>query len=565
MRVCSCERSMNTPPQESGLAMIAALAVVMVLALISVALASLAMSEYSTAATLDRSGQAFLAADAGIEMVVAVLRNDNDWNDDANTSGWRPLYVNATFPSDDSGASQIGQVSVYLRHSSGLDPKTNIMIKSIGTVRGATRTIQLDLHRVTGADFAIYSVRPVDTTDISGGGSLQFHGSAYFEGDLTLKGAAQAGFFNDRYVSLSDAPQFLNHLYVGGDLDTITGNPTIGNPYYWVHVAGALNVSGANFNVSNLDSIVPPSFYPRVLDETKQALGNPGNLLETVGGQLQIVRCRWDGSAWVKDHRTNLELSGTSATDTFFLPLETAGAANPCPAASVTIPQVRDSNPPLYRLMWDAQSATAQLVFRAPDRPIYVPGQALFGRDVRYEGLGTVVVGNQPGALVPGTLTAQSGCALDFNGNGACNGTSASGRTIRARISPCQGSPGADNPQSTFARVNALGQGPDLAVFLVNGSSYSNVNANSCAQEMNLVAIVGERDLPPGPTCTYANVKIKRKLQWYGVLMTREMCLGQVPDFWQMPDLFGYLPEWAKAIFSSGPTVVMVRNWKELF
>lgn len=564
----SFERFLRTVgPSQSGMAMLMALVVIMVLALISVGLANLAVSEFSSAVTVDRSAQAFQAAEAGGELALNLLRPVADWGTVATSAtAWTPLRANVAFPDPAatvcaSPPCTVGQFTVAVRRIAGQDPTTNVAVRSLGTVRGASRTIEFDLHRLSGTDFTTYSIRTVDITNISGGGSLQFHGSAYFEGNLILRGAAQAGFFNDRYVSLSDAPRYLNHLYVRGNLDTSTGNPTIGSPYYWVHVAGSIIGIGNNFNVTNLDSNVPPPFYPDVMAETRRALDTPGNLLVPNAGTLQLVRCRWQGSGWVRDtpNPPNLILAGSQATDTFFLPPATANPVNSCAGYPNSISQVRAQGQ--YALMWDAADANP-LVFRNDALPVYIPGQVRLGRDIRYEGRGTIVVGNQPGATVSSQLVAQSGCGFDFNGNSQCGTQQGNfpGYTLRARVSPCGGTL-TDNPDSTYARINpSYPTSPDVAVILVNGSAHADVNSNSCAQEMNLVAIVGARESSPG-----AAFRIQRKLQWYGILMTREMALGQVPDFWQMPDMVSFLPAWARRMMAPPTNPILVRNWRERF
>jgi hypothetical protein len=550
------------------MAMLMALVVIMVLVLVSAGLAHLAMSEYATAATVDRSSQAFLAAEAGAELGISLLGSIGDWGTVATSpTAWTDLRRDAMFPDPGSpicasSPCPVGQFTVVVRRIAGRDPATNVAVRALGTVRGATRTVEFDLHRVTGADFMMYSILNIDTTSIPGGGSLQFHGSAYTEGDLILRGAAQAGFFNDRYVSLADAPRYLNHLYIQRDLDTTTGNPTIGNPYYWVHIGR--NVVGrvsSNFNPTNLDSAVIPPFYPDVVAETRRAFGTPGNLLAQNGGTMGLVRCRWQGGGWISETPSppHLVLAGTAATDTFFLPPATADPVAPCAGYPNNIAQVRDGGQ--YRLMWDPTNATAQLIFRNETLPVYIPGGVRIGRDLRYEGRGTIVVGNQPGATAAAQITAQSGCALDFNLNSVC-GTQAGnhpGYSLRARVSPCQGTPGTDNPLSTYARLSpSAPNSPDVAVFIVNGGAYSNLNANSCAQEMNLMAIVGARESAAVATTV-------KQLQWYGILMTRGMGLGQVPDFWQMPDMGMHLPAWAKGVLLQPGNPVQVSNWRELY
>ncbi|MGH2454494.1 MAG: hypothetical protein ACRDF5_12200 [bacterium] len=570
-------RNSRTPPialrgNESGVAMILALAVMLVLSMVIVAMGSLAVAEYSTAATLDRSTQALLAAEAGQEMAVSLLLPDDDWSSPALT-GWQPVdavYAALSQPQafPVTGAP-VGNFNVQLSHPPGLNPMANILVRSIGQVRGATRTIQFLLHRVSGADFVTYSVKAVDTTAISGGGSLQWHGSAYFEDDLTLKGGSQAGFYNDRKVASSD-PGFFNNLYVcgwtgaactDGDLDLATGNPTIGDPYHWVHVTDQVTGSSTKYNPSNFDKIAPDPFYPDVLQGAKDALAAPGNALNLTAG-ANLVVCTRAVTGWQTTLSPNLSLI---TGDPFYLPTIGTG----CPAASdpSTIANIK-TNPSLYVLVWEPSvtptPGNPNLTFGGPNLPIYVPGKVIIGVDARFAGKGTIIVANHPTATSAAALLPQNGCALDFNGSGACTGSPSSGHWIRASVSPCLGTPGTDNPSTTFP-------GTDLAGFIVNGSAYSNLNANSCAQEMNLVAVIGDRSAPftPGLACTnpasQAHIDTQKKLQWYGVLMAREMCLAQVPDFWQMPDLGAALPPpLAKVIFGfDGPVQVM--DWRELF
>jgi hypothetical protein len=517
---------------EAGIALGIALVVILILMLISAALANLALSEYLGAATFDAAGQALLAAEAGGEWALARLAADPDWSDNIGQAPGSPF----PFPLPASGIAPVGSVAVEFRRANTLPPATDIRVRALGTVRGATRTVQFDAHRLTGADFILYAVRAVDISRISGGGSLQWHGSAYFEQDLILKGGNQAGFYNDRKVSSSD-PGYFNHLYVGGDrsrpgwtLDISTGNPTIGAPYHWVHVRGTIQGSSTNFNASNLDADVPPPFYPDVLAAIADARGNPGNLLSA--DKNTLIACRWNGSSssWVRQETPDLELRD----QTVVLPV--AGA--PCPAPGTSPVQVRSGNQ--YMLLWDPTASPVNLFLRNPDRPIYVPGKVVIGKDVQYEGKATIVVG---------PATASGACALDFNETGQCDGGPTRGHTVRARVSPCQGRPGTDNPATTYPHT-------DLLTVVVNGSAYSDLNANACAQEMDLVVVVGDR-------ASTARFTIQKKLQWYGVLMARELDLRQVPDFWQMPDLASALPApFARYVRTTGAPVV-VRNWRE--
>jgi hypothetical protein len=43
------------------------------------------------------------------------------------------------------------------------------------------------------------------------------------------------------------------------------------------------------------------------------------------------------------------------------------------------------------------------------------------------------------------------------------------------------------------------------------------------------------------------------------------MGLGQVPDFWQMPDMLTHLPAWTREIVLQPGNPVQVLNWRELY
>jgi hypothetical protein len=229
-----------------------------------------------------------------------------------------------------------------------------------------------------------------------------------------------------------------------------------------------------------------------------------------------------------------------------------------------------------YMPFWDgtvdpASANSTNMVFppqdpAIPDVQVYIPGAIFLEKDVRYEGKGTIVIANQPQAIVYSSLLPQAGCALDFNsgdGDGPCESGTPKGYWIKSKVSPCLGSPGTDNPSSTFVSS-------DLAVLIVNGSAYSELNSTACDQEFDVVAIVGDRDASGSGPCFTEGVagacfRILKKLQWYGVLMTRQFGLGQVPDFWQMPDLRLNLPGSVQNLFQSGVRTLRTERWREIF
>jgi hypothetical protein len=275
------------------------------------------------------------------------------------------------------------------------------------------------------------------------------------------------------------------------------------------------------------------------------------------------VICRNVAGVWVQE-----ALSSDLVLDNgiFYLPNATwAGACSTDPVATV-----RSSGD--YMLFWDGSvdpsaAGSTNLVFpaqRPTDLHVYVPGAVLLQQNIRYEGKGTIVVANQPQATVFSSLQPQAGCGLDFNSvvgdsDGPCNGNPNDGHWIKSKVSPCLGSPGTDNPSSTYVSS-------DLAAFMVNGSAYSELNASACAQEMNAIAIVGDRSAAGTSPCgSGVCFKINKKLQWYGVLMTRKMGLGQVPDFWQMPDLRTNLPGSIQSLFQRSERTLEIKRWQEVY
>jgi len=588
------QRTRSPVSSESGFAMIMALVVVLVLWLITLAMANLAVSEYATAAGTERSTQAFLAAEAGIERTIADLSADADWEDglgvDAGvTTAWTLRYQDILL---NNGA----QFSVWLRDpNTGPNVSSAMQIRAIGEARGAVRTIEYAVESDSDLDIVLYSVNTLSTCAIPGGGSLQFHGSAYIEQDVCLKGGSQAGFFNDRYVMSSDAPDYFNHLYVNGNLDTSTGNPSIGTstqPYWWLHVSGSIIGPSNKIYTANFDDVVPPPFYPDVLEDlVKPAFDAPnpadplaachppstlpcrrGNAVEQVTDPgpppvttMRVVICQYVAGTWVKD-TTSSDLVLNSGI--FYLPKATWGGT----CAIDTVANVRAGGD--YMLFWDGtvdptSAYATNMVFLyqppgTPDVQVYVPGTVFLQQNIRYEGKGTIVIATQPQATVFSGLQPQAGCGFDLNSvagdsDGICNGNPNDGRWVRSKVSPCLGSPGTDNPSSTYVSS-------DLATFIVNGSAFSELNSNACEQEMDMVAIVGDRNATGTSICgTGPCFKILKKLQWYGVLMTLQMGLGQVPDFWQMPDLRLNLPSSMQNLFRRAVRVIEVKRWQEIF
>jgi len=73
---------------ESGFAMLLALVVMLIISLLTVAVANVALSEYATAKTNEHAMQAFFVADGALDRALAVLGTDDDWSNASNS--WQP-------------------------------------------------------------------------------------------------------------------------------------------------------------------------------------------------------------------------------------------------------------------------------------------------------------------------------------------------------------------------------------------------------------------------------------------------------------------------------------------
>ena len=79
----------------------------------------------------------------------------------------------------------------------------------------------------------------------------------------------------------------------------------------------------------------------------------------------------------------------------------------------------------------------------------------------------------------------------------------------------------------------------------------------SCAQEQNLVLVAGS-------SSSNALASLLRS-QIYGVVVTEALTLSQNYDFWQVPDVWTYLPSPITTLLGTGTTMpVVVQQWHEL-
>jgi hypothetical protein len=524
---------------EAGMAMLLAIAFMVVSALVITALSNLVLSELGTSRTLEKGTEAFAIADSAVERAIAVLRLDKDWSDQAGATqhldpvgvAFKPL-VDQFQPGGGNAANQpfpangpVGTYTIEVRKAT-LDPTNNIWVRTLGTYGGVSRSIEVELHRLTAADFSTYSAGTYSALT-GGGGNVTIHGSAYFYSDLLIK-SVQTGFYNDRAINVGDATPYTNQLFVRGTLDMSKGNASIGTssqPMWSVHAGHIYNPSN-NIYTYELDNVVPAITYPNVAGyiacltgqagcPTGMTVTAPGNALSSATGPMVICK-------GVNQPSTTTDL--TFGSTYFYVPTQINAncAAGP-------------SSTSAYMLVWDpTKTVSLQLNSAQASVPILVPGVITTQQAVTYTGQGTLVAAN--------TNTQTNG--LD---------TSNGGQVL------------SQNPASGTGDVLGCGYinagsmpGSDLLGIIVAGSAAMQGNSNSCNQEQDVALIVG--DTPN--TNMFTSIK---KVQIFGMVITEQLDTTQNPDFWQVPGLEQALPTPVLQVLgTTGPQPVSILHWHEL-
>jgi hypothetical protein len=531
---------------EAGLALLLAIAFLLIMALITIALGNLTVSELATARSLDAGTRALAVADGAIERAIALLRLDPDWgatngatkNLDTTGGSFKPLYdtvqganaVNQAFPANASFATYTVEIK-----KGTTDPANNLWIRALGTYGNVSRAIEAYVHRLTPADMAVYSAGSYNAGS-GGNGSTTFHGSAFFFSDALFKAGVQAGIYNDRPISMSDQPPYLNQLWVRGTLDTSKGNVNIGTqpqPMFGVH-AGHINNPSKNIYTLEMDNVVPVINYPNVAGYITCLTGGvcpsnvtvqtPANIAANT--QMGICKVTSTGPPVVYQYTTatDLQFDSTVYPNGFFVPAVGNGT---CAAPS-------GSN---YVLSWSPPSGgVSQLALNTAtsNSPILVPGVVTAASSITYTGIGTIVVQNV---------------------NNASNAVNAGNGQILA-----------SNPASGTGTGNVLGcgstaassmPGTDLLGFIVAGSVTLQGNSTVCNQENDVVMVVGAS---PSNTFTATN-----KVTVFGMVITELLDTTQNPQFYQVPGLKTALPTPLLNMLSfTGPQPVVVRLWHEL-
>jgi len=585
---------------ESGFAMLLALVVMLIISLLTVAVANVALSEYATAKTNEHAMQAFFVADGALDRALAVLGTDDDWSNASNS--WQPLddafngglAVGRPFP---PAAPIPGWTySIYLRSilaspvptgnctgvgSSFNDPVNNVWVRSIGRVGRASRTVEFVAHRLSAGDMTTYSAQDVILNDPSatGAGNVEVHGSLYVRGDLGLK-AVQTGIYNDRplFSGETDPPGYCNQLWVKGTLDMTQGNATVGTPTQLmrgVHAAQILVKRNRNpadvIYTRSLDNDVPDIPYPDV-----QGFVNILESTQTYANALSgndLVICHKDGATFNPTPITSSNLDLNTMSGVYYLPARAYwNSLNPQQCGADL------DNPSLnaWVLKWDcadcaAASPYGRLFFNTAlnDQPILVNGKVQIGMNVVVYGIGTIVVdypdptqwamdsgsndgsGKDPSGVspYPGPCPSNLGCQV-LTSRPASQGFYCPGYTSM----PCQ----------------------DLPVFVVNGNVRINGSGTTTAncnyngydvpcQENDVIVVAGDWDDPNDPADPAHLFISMKKVIVYGIVITNKLDTSQNPDFLQVPDVASYMPfPFAQLLGSSGGSVVY-RVWREVF
>ncbi|GEM_PF-1394378 len=536
------------------MALILAMVFMLIMALITVALGNLAVSELAGARSLDTGTRALAVADGAIERAVAFLKLAPDWSDtnnpllknlDTTGTNFKPMYdtvaaanaTNQAFPVN----SSFGTYTIEFKEVSTTNPNVNhdnIWVRALGTYGGVSRSIEAYVERLTPANVgggapAVYSAGSYSTAT-NGNGSTTFHGSAYFYSDALLKGGAGAGVYNDRAINIGDTAPYLNQLWVRGTLDTSKGNVNIGTssqPMYGVH-ASHINNPSKNIYTDEEDNVVPTINPPNVAAyitclnggtcPSNVTVQSPGNVVSGSGTSSTTTICQKSGSTYSPAQVTNLAFSSTA----FFIPTASNSSCASAPSGTN------------YMLNWDG-AGNATLNTANDASPIEIPGIVTSSGNITYSGIGTIVVEN-----------VNSASNAVNTGNGQILSSSRASGTGTTNVLGCASTAASSMPTS------------DIMGFIVAGSVTLQGNSTSCNQENDVVMVVGRL----GTSDTFAATS---KVAVFGMVITTNLDTTQNPDFYQVPGLGNDLPAPIQDLIgvlsgSSSPQPVEIKWWHEL-
>ena len=191
---------------DRGIALVAALLVMIVLAFLGAAIVFTSSTDYKIARNTTRTTQAFMVSEAGLSDAINYLRSDPKWGPDLDRDGSTSDDA-ATWATQNAGSLQLkdltGAYSVTVYDEAGNYGRTNnsarsdkyttlgandVLLETSGTVSGVTRRIGLVVRSsITAFDYATYSDSYIDGTG-SGSSPGKFVGKLYGGDSVNLQG-----------------------------------------------------------------------------------------------------------------------------------------------------------------------------------------------------------------------------------------------------------------------------------------------------------------------------------------------------------------------------------------
>jgi len=96
----------------------------------------------------------------------------------------------------------------------------------------------------------------------------------------------------------------------------------------------------------------------------------------------------------------------------------------------------------------------------------------------------------------------------------------------------------------------------DLLSIVMAGSLTMAGGTTPCTQEQDVVLVAGST-----PSDLLASIL---KAQYYGIVFAESLNLSQNYEFWQVSDIWQYLPPPMQTLFGLSTPPVVVQQWREL-
>jgi hypothetical protein len=539
---------------ESGVAMAATLATIILNFLVSATLVTLAMGEYQTAGVAAQSRQAFQLAGAALARGSFEMGRDVDWDDGAgataehtpgDTATWYRLFDGAAFVDDVTypTASPLGRITVQLRAVAsgeypGCNSETCVWVRATGRVKNASRRIEVLLGKITAADFTAYSDSDINAGAGGGGnGSFTLHGSLYIANctDLVIGGQTlcvglnmqgSGAILND-LPFINDTPgvePYHNRVYVRGYLTGQGGSWQVGldaQKMWGVHAAGWPAANDSQIDAYRRDDAVPiiPFSDPSLLiDDRKDEAANA----------LVAYQCTRPAGVCTAAQWQQVDLTDTSATLTLennakvVIPdqgsgtnCRTAVGALLCNAATPISLNVDGAGNFSMVFNGNLGAGVANMATQR-DAYVHMNSRLEIRTDIRYEGSATFLVEN------PDTQAVE----------------------IRSSVTPvCTVSQGSGCSQ-TFGQP-----GGHTYAFAVDGGMY----VRGAGLELNLILMAHD------------TLKNDNPQDWYGLFIADQLDFDNNPQIYPVSGLKANLPPGIGEFVRSGAFGVDVFLWRELF